>query len=143
MAIKNNIGDASSTELNFFGSGTRIEGTVSTESSVRVDGTIKGKLYCKNTLTVGVNGEIEGEVEAKNAIIGGKIKGKIIVNEKLVLESKAILLGDLKASKLIIDEGAVFDGTSLMKKGDTGEALPDGLDFSHTPYIQITRKKDG
>lgn len=118
MALKNNIGEAASTELNFFGSGTRLEGTVHTESSVRVDGSIKGKLYCKNTLTVGVNGVIEGEVEAKNAIIGGKIKGKIIVTEKLVLESKSILIGDLKASKLIIDEGAVFDGTSLMKKGE-------------------------
>ena len=119
MAIKNNLSDASSTELNFFGSGTRLEGTVHTESSVRVDGTIKGKLICKNTLTVGVNGEIDGEVEAKNAIIGGKIKGKIIVNEKLVLESKAVLIGDLKASKLIIDEGAIFDGTSLMRKTES------------------------
>ncbi len=118
MALKNNLSDAASTELNFFGSGTRLEGTVRTESSVRVDGTVKGKVICKNTLTVGINGEIEGEVEAKNAIIGGKIKGKIIVNEKLVLESKAVLIGDLKASKLIIDEGAVFDGTSLMRKSE-------------------------
>ncbi len=116
MALKNNLADTTSTELNFFGSGTRLEGTVHTESSVRIDGRIKGKLICKNTLTVGINGEIEGEVEAKNAIIGGKIKGKILVAEKLVLESKAVLIGDLKANKLIIDEGAIFDGTSLMRK---------------------------
>lgn len=116
MAIKNNLASTSSTELNFLGSGSRLEGALNTESSVRVDGVVKGKLICKNTLTVGINGEIEGEIEAKNAIIGGKIKGKIIVTEKLVLESKAVLIGDLKASKLIIDEGAVFDGTSLMRK---------------------------
>lgn len=117
MAFKNNGSESGvSTELNFLGNGTKVEGTMIAENSVRVDGRLKGKLICKNTLTVGVNGEIEGEIEAKNAIIGGKIKGKIHVAEKLVLESKSTLIGELKASKLIIDEGAVFEGNSDMGK---------------------------
>jgi cytoskeletal protein CcmA (bactofilin family) len=111
---KINSVESVSTELNFLGSGTRVEGTVRAENSVRVDGALKGKLICKNTLTVGINGSIEGEVEAKNAIIGGQINGKIKVAEKLVLEAKSKLVGELKASKLIIDEGAVFEGTSNM-----------------------------
>ena len=114
MSTKTNSVDSSSTELNFLGGGTKIEGTVRTENSVRIDGSIKGKLICKNTLTVGINGVIEGEVQAKNAIIGGKINGKIKVEEKLVLEAKSQLIGELKANKLIIDEGAVFEGISNM-----------------------------
>jgi len=121
LALKENGAESSSTELNFFGGGTVIEGTIRANNSVRVDGRIKGKLICKNTLTIGVNGEIEGDVEAKNAIIGGKIKGKIKVAEKLVLEAKSILIGDLKASKLLIDEGAVFEGTSDMGKKEPTE----------------------
>ena len=117
MAFKDNS-STSSTELNFLGGGTVVEGTIKTDNSVRVDGKLKGKLICKNTLTVGINGEIEGEVQAKNAIVGGKIKGKVSIVEKLVLESKSILIGELKASKLIIDEGAVFDGTSDMGSKD-------------------------
>jgi len=116
LAIKDNASESSSTELNFFGNGTVVEGTIRTTNSVRVDGKIKGKLQCKNTLTIGINGVVEGEVEAKNAIIGGKINGKIKVAEKLVLEAKSVLIGDLKASKLLIDEGAVFEGTSDMGK---------------------------
>ncbi len=119
MALKDNAAESSSTELNFLGGGTVVDGTVRTNNSIRIDGKIKGKLICKNTLTVGVNGEVEGEIEAKNAIIGGKIKGKIKVAEKLVLESKSILIGDLKASKLLIDDGAVFEGTSDMGKKET------------------------
>jgi cytoskeletal protein CcmA (bactofilin family) len=118
LKLKENAPSLSSTELNFLGNGTFVEGTIKTESSVRVDGIIKGKLVCKNTLTVGVNGQIEGEIEAKNAIIGGKINGKIKVAEKLVLESKSALMGEIKASKLIIDEGAIFEGTSKMGKKD-------------------------
>ncbi len=123
MAFKGNVNEKTSTDLNFLGGGTIIEGTIRSDNSVRVDGIIKGKLICKNTLTVGLNGEIEGEIEAKNAIIGGKIKGKIKIAEKLVLESKSILIGELKASKLIIDEGAVFEGLSDMgRKKDTSTA---------------------
>ena len=114
MALKSNSTEVSSTELNFLGGGTIVEGTIRANNSVRIDGTLKGTLICKNTVTVGINGEIEGEVEAKNAIIGGKINGKIKVAEKLVLESKSTLVGELKASKLIIDDGAVFEGTSKM-----------------------------
>ena len=114
MAIKSGSSEGVSAELNFIGKGTVVEGNVSTESSIRVDGRIKGSLTCKNTLTVGENGEIEGDVKATNAIIGGRIKGKVIVQEKLVLESKSSLNGELKAKKLIIDEGATFDGMSNM-----------------------------
>jgi len=117
VGSKENSG-TSSTELNFLGGGTVVEGTIKTDNSVRVDGKLKGKLICKNTLTVGLNGEIDGEVQAKNAIVGGKIKGKVSIVEKLVLESKSVLIGELKASKLIIDEGAVFDGTSDMGSKD-------------------------
>jgi cytoskeletal protein CcmA (bactofilin family) len=114
VAIKSSGSEGVSAELNFIGKGTVVEGNVSTESSIRVDGKIKGSLTCKNTLTIGENGEIEGDVKAVNAIIGGRVKGKVIIQEKLVLESKSSLNGELKAKKLIIDEGATFDGTSNM-----------------------------
>jgi cytoskeletal protein CcmA (bactofilin family) len=114
VAIKSSGSEGVSAELYFIGKGTVVEGNVSTESSIRIDGKIKGSLTCKNTLTIGENGEIEGDVKAVNAIIGGRVKGKVIIQEKLVLESKSSLNGELKAKKLIIDEGATFDGTSNM-----------------------------
>lgn len=112
MADKSNTGNA--TELNFIGKGTIIDGNIKTDNSIRVDGGIKGKLVSKNTVTVGESGRIQGDIEALNAIIAGKVKGKVVVGEKLVLESTASLVGELKAKKLIIDEGSVFEGTSDM-----------------------------
>jgi cytoskeletal protein CcmA (bactofilin family) len=114
VASKSGNSEGKSTELNFLGSGTTVEGDVFTKSSIRVDGKIKGTLNCENTLTVGESGVIEGSVKAKNAVVGGKIQGKIIVEEKLVLETKSQLIGELKSKKLIVDEGAVFDGASDM-----------------------------
>ncbi len=123
MAFKSNVAESGSTELNFIGKGTVINGEILTESSLRVDGRIKGKIICKNTLTIGETGQVEGEVEATNAIVGGKVNGKLFIKQKLVLESKSSLIGELKASKLIIDEGAVFQGTSDMGVG-SGEISP-------------------
>jgi len=113
VAFKAMEGDSGAT-TNIISKGTTIEGKVVSEFSIRLDGKLKGNLICKNTLHVGEGGEIEGDVEAMNANISGKIKGKIVVKQKLVLESKSTLIGDLKASKLIIDEGAIFEGMSDM-----------------------------
>lgn len=126
MAFKSSATESGSTELNFIGKGTVITGEIMTESSLRVDGKVKGKIVCKNTLTVGETGQIEGEVEANNAIVGGKVNGKLYIKQKLVLEASSSLIGELKASKLIIDEGAVFQGTSdmgLNEKGAPGKSL--------------------
>lgn len=117
MAIKGSSSDKASNEINIISAGTEIEGVIKTESSIILHGRVKGKIFCKNTLTIGENGSIDGEVEASNAIISGKIVGKIYIKEKLVLESKSSMSGELKAKKLIIDEGALFEGTSDMGSG--------------------------
>lgn len=124
MGLKNNTGSHSA-ELNFIGKGTHIDGNIKTESSIHVAGSIKGKLICKNTVTISENGQVDGDIEAVNAVVGGKVKGKVVVSEKIVLEPKSSLVGELKAKKLIIDEGAVFDGVS-----DMG--------FTHSPVVKST-----
>ncbi|NOX88837.1 MAG: polymer-forming cytoskeletal protein [Calditrichaeota bacterium] len=118
MAFKSSSSEGSSTELNFIGKGTFVNGEIFTESNLRIDGKVKGKVVCKNTLTIGETGQVEGEVEATSAIVGGKVNGKLFIKQKLVLESKSSLIGELKASKLIIDEGAIFQGISDMGAGE-------------------------
>ncbi len=125
MAFKSTTTESGSTELNFIGKGTVVNGEILTESSLRIDGRVKGKIICKNTLTIGETGQVEGEVEANNAIVGGKVNGKLFIKQKLVLESKSSLIGELKASKLIIDEGAVFQGTSDMGIGSSPASLKE------------------
>lgn len=113
MAFKMKDSD-SGNELNFIGAGTYLEGNIETKGSLRIDGKVKGIVKSGDTLTVGSAGEIVGEVHVKNAIVGGKIEGNVYSEQKLVLESTSSLTGNLRASKLIIDEGAYFSGKSQM-----------------------------
>jgi cytoskeletal protein CcmA (bactofilin family) len=101
-------------ELNIIGAGTIIEGKLRSRGNIRIDGKVTGELFASETVSIGASGEVEGAVSAKNISVGGKIKGSINAQEKLVFESKAVIHGDIRAAKLVIDEGAIFDGNCTM-----------------------------
>lgn len=106
----------SSSEINLIASGTVFEGKLKTPGSIRVDGKIVGDVSAVQNISIGGSGEIDGNITAKNVTIGGKIKGLVIAQEKLLLESKAVVHGDIRTAKLVIDEGAMFDGKCSMSE---------------------------
>lgn len=117
MSKKDEDGISRSGDLNtIVGKGSSLEGTLKVENSVRVDGRIKGNLTTTELLVIGKDGEIEGDIIAKNAIIGGRVRGKVSATGKVVLESKAVFMGELKTSRLVIDDGAIFDGRCSMQR---------------------------
>jgi cytoskeletal protein CcmA (bactofilin family) len=101
-------------ELNLVGPGTVIEGKIRSQGSVRIDGKLIGEVTASESLAVGVSGEVEGNVTAKNVTVGGKIRGAINAAEKIVFEGKSVIRGDIRATRLIIDEGCIFDGKVSM-----------------------------
>ena len=110
MAEKNQTGGT----FSVIGAGTVVTGNIKTEGSIRVDGKIVGNLVTQSDAAVGLNGVVEGSVDARNITIAGKVLGTLTALQKLVLESHSVLKGDLRTSRLVVDEGAVFDGRSSM-----------------------------
>jgi len=101
-------------ELNIIGAGTIVEGKVRSQGSVRVDGRVVGEVSASESLAVGITGEIEGNITAKTVTVGGKIRGSITAADKVVFEGKSVVRGDIRATRLVIDEGSVFDGRVSM-----------------------------
>lgn len=95
--------------LNSLVQGTIVEGTVRSESDIRVDGTIKGNLHCDAKVIIGPTGFVEGEVTCKNAVIEGTFDGNITVSELLNIRESATISGDVTTDKLIVQSGAVFN----------------------------------
>lgn len=117
------------------GRGTVIEGSVSVVNSLRVDGKINGNVSATESLVVGKDGEVQGEITVNNAVIGGHVEGKILAKGKVVLEARAYFRGELRTTRLVIDEGAFFDGSCHMtepprdrkqgaKRVSEGESVP-------------------
>lgn len=101
-------------EVTIISSGVIIEGKLSSKGNVRVDGTVKGDVNVSGNVTIGESGDINGQVNADVITVGGKVVGKLNAKEKVVLEGKAVLKGDLVAKILVVEAGAKFDGNSKM-----------------------------
>ena len=106
-------------DITIISNGVKIEGKVTSTGSIRVDGTLKGDLNAKGNVSVGEQGNINGEIVANIVTIGGKVLGTVNAKEKLVLETKCVLKGDIITKVLVIEAGAKFDGKSNM--GDVQE----------------------
>jgi cytoskeletal protein CcmA (bactofilin family) len=98
--------------------GTKINGNIDLEGSIRIDGYVKGKVKTKEILTVGNTGVVEGEVHVREAVVGGKVQGSLIASQKVTLENRASILGDVTTGVFVIKEGGVFHGKCSMKEGE-------------------------
>ena len=103
-----------SEEITIISHGVKVEGKVSSNGSIRLDGTIQGDIVCQGNVTIGDQGEVYGKVDGQTITIGGKVEGLITAKEKLMLESKADLKGDVYTKILVVEAGARFDGKSNM-----------------------------
>jgi len=101
-------------DVSVLSSGCNIEGTFKSNGNVRIDGSVNGDVIIDGNLTIGEAAKIKGSVIAKNVTLCGNVEGGIKAEEKIVLETKSYLKGDLTAKILLIEEGAKFDGKSSM-----------------------------
>jgi cytoskeletal protein CcmA (bactofilin family) len=116
MFGKNKAEDASAAlrVMNQLGQGTTINGDVSTEGDVRIDGKVVGNVTSKSKAVVGATGVIEGDILCQNAYIDGRVNGNIEVTELLILSKTALVVGNIKIKKLVVEEGAKFTGNCIM-----------------------------
>lgn len=96
--------------------GTVIEGKISSEGSIRIDGKLIGSITTKAKLVIGKTGIIEGDINCKDASIEGKVLGTIKVIDMLDLKSTGHIKGDIVTAKFVVEPGAIFNGKSTMSK---------------------------
>jgi cytoskeletal protein CcmA (bactofilin family) len=98
-------------------SDVEIKGTIKFQKELLIDGRVEGEINSEGVLTIGENADIRGEIKTKSITVFGKVQGNITVSERCELKSKCTLQGDLKAARLIIEEGATFIGKSEVTSG--------------------------
>jgi cytoskeletal protein CcmA (bactofilin family) len=94
--------------------GTVIEGKITTTENMRIDGKIKGQVLCDKRLVMDAGGVIEGDVQADESTIKGRVVGTVSVINTLHLLESSFIKGDIKAKKLHVEEGAKYDGKCLI-----------------------------
>lgn len=90
-------------------------GTVKANETMRIDGQINGSIESEGNIFVGEKGRINGNIQAINILIAGKVEGNLSAKEQIHLTSSSQLLGDMKCNSFVVDEGAIFQGKCDMK----------------------------
>ena len=101
----------SSNALNSLVQGTFVEGKIKATNDIRIDGTIKGELFCDAKVIIGTSGVVEGTIRCQNAVIEGRFDGNLIVKDLLNIRETAKVTGDVSYGKLVVQSGAVISGS--------------------------------
>jgi len=99
---------------NVIGKGTVLEGNIETSGNIRIEGRIIGNIKSKSKIALGSSSIIDGNVAAQNADVEGTVKGKVEISDLLVLKATGSVQGDISTGKLVVEPGAVFNGTCKM-----------------------------
>lgn len=87
-----------------------LSGVINTESSIRLEGNFKGDIRSQGNVFIGVNSKVFGNISALRVIVQGEITGDVDVVESIEIMRTGKIIGDIYGKKLIIDEGATFQG---------------------------------
>jgi cytoskeletal protein CcmA (bactofilin family) len=122
----------------FVGQETEIEGSIKTTETIRIDGKIKGDLHAESVI-IGEHGQILGDINANKVVVGGRVKGNIAASNMLELTPKAVVLGDIRTSKLVIADGANFEGNCQMLKADGQviELAPNAVEETPHKHLKV------
>ena len=128
----------SSSVKNVIANDVDIKGTIKFENELIFDGKIEGEIISDSgSLTLGKNAEVSGEVKTKSVVVHGNVHGNITVSERCELKASSQLTGDLKAMRIIIEEGATFIGKSEVTSAKTPAAGARPV----TPAAETARSK--
>jgi len=106
--------------INLIANGTQVTGDIISDSGIRIDGKLKGKMNIKGKVVIGNPGQVTGDVVCKQIEVSGQVNGNVHAAELVSLKSSAKITGEIITRKLAIEPGAVFTGTCRMDGGQNG-----------------------
>lgn len=109
---------------NTLNSDVEIKGNLKFAGELTFDGKLDGEIQTEGTLHLGDSAVINGNINAQTVIVRGKITGNIVAKEKIEIKSKAELFGDIKSSKLVIEEGVTFVGKTEVNPNKVAPTPP-------------------
>jgi adhesin HecA-like repeat protein len=108
------MADGQGNEVTVVGQGARLEGTVVSAGSLRIDGQVKGKITAEGDVALSSASQVEADIHAQNVTVSGRFRGNIVAQGRAELTRGGRVDGNVTAKTLVIAEGAVFNGQSNM-----------------------------
>jgi len=101
---------------------TKIVGEIVAQGNIRIEGTVEGTLRSEKKVVIGESAKVIGNITAVDIEISGLIEGQVNCSEALFLKRTAIIKGDMFTKKLVVENGAVFNGKCQMTDDSSGDS---------------------
>ncbi|HEY7476940.1 MAG TPA: polymer-forming cytoskeletal protein [Actinomycetota bacterium] len=109
-------------EVTIVGAGARLEGNLVSAGSMRVDGHVKGQINADGDVTLSPQSQVEADIRAQNVSVAGRFKGTLVVKGKAHLARGGRIDGNITSKTLVVEEGGVFHGQSIMDASAAGSS---------------------
>ena len=120
------MAEQQSGEVTIVGQGAKLEGTVVSAGSLRIDGQVKGQINADGDVALSPQSQVEADIRAQNVSVAGRFKGNVVVKGKAHLARGGRIEGNITSKTLVVEEGGVFHGQSLMDGGTAQPAAQSG-----------------
>jgi cytoskeletal protein CcmA (bactofilin family) len=115
----------SSATGSFFGKTMNVEGEITSDGDLTIEGKVTGKLDISNTLTIGTQGHVNGDISAAVVRIGGEAEGQLVAKDKLEISAEGKYNGNIQAERIVVAEGAQVKGTvNMSESSESSETKP-------------------
>jgi len=98
------------------GEGSEFRGEFKVKDLIRIDGFFQGNIITEGKVLVGKSGNVETDIRAGIVVIGGKVRGSIHAQTRVILLSTAHLIGDIVTKSLVVEEGVIFEGRCTINR---------------------------
>jgi cytoskeletal protein CcmA (bactofilin family) len=109
---------------NFLNSDVEVKGTLRFGGELTFDGKLEGDIQSDGTLHLGDNAAIKGNISANSVVVRGKVNGNVTAKEKIDIKSKTEMFGDIRAARLVMEEGVTFVGQTEVNPNKVSPAAP-------------------
>ena len=94
--------------------GSRVSGQLMFQGPAKIEGSVEGEIQCHGVLTIGEGADVRAKITSQVVVVRGKVEGNLTAREKVELLAPARVAGNINTPRLIITEGAAFDGDCSM-----------------------------
>lgn len=125
--------------LTIIATGTRVEGEIASEGIVKIEGVVHGTVRAQRQVLVARGGLIEGDVVTKEAVLGGAVKGGVVAEERVEVQTGSVVTGDIATERLIVQEGGEVNGHVRMGNPKEMAQRPKPPSGQATPAEPVVR----
>ena len=102
------------TAMSVIAQGMRIVGDIECSGVLKIEGIVEGSIRGPRQLLLGRQGEVKGDLHAREVVLGGKVEGKVVADERVEIQGTALVTGDVHTKSIVVLEGGRINGALRM-----------------------------